>query len=89
MEQVERLFREKLYTGGPVPLDEESRIRVDDWEMRPDVQAEVSLRMDRITSENIAELTDLDGIRHDFLEVHGFDVAGVDYAADVDPMGGG
>jgi enoyl-[acyl-carrier protein] reductase/trans-2-enoyl-CoA reductase (NAD+) len=89
VEQVERLFREKLYTGGPVPLDEESRIRVDDWEMRPDVQAEVSLRMDRITSENIAELTDLDGIRHDFLEVHGFDVAGVDYAADVDPMGGG
>jgi enoyl-[acyl-carrier protein] reductase/trans-2-enoyl-CoA reductase (NAD+) len=87
VEQIERLFRRKLYIAGPVEVDAENRIRVDDWEMRDDVQAEVSRRMDLITSENIAEMTDLAGIRHDFLEVHGFDVAGVDYAADVDPLG--
>jgi enoyl-[acyl-carrier protein] reductase/trans-2-enoyl-CoA reductase (NAD+) len=87
VEQAERLFRQKLYVDGPVAVDSESRIRLDDWEMRADVQAEVSRRMDLITSENIAEMTDLAGIRHDFLEVHGFDVAGVDYAADVDPLG--
>jgi enoyl-[acyl-carrier protein] reductase/trans-2-enoyl-CoA reductase (NAD+) len=87
VEQIERLFREKLYHGGPVPVDEEFRIRLDDWEMREDVQAEVTRRMDLITSENIAEMIDLKGIRHDFLEAHGFDVEGVDYGADVDPAG--
>jgi enoyl-[acyl-carrier protein] reductase/trans-2-enoyl-CoA reductase (NAD+) len=81
------LFRQTLCSGNAVAVDSEGRIRLDDWEMRDDVQAEVSRRMDLITSENIAEMTDLAGIRHDFLEVHGFDVAGVDYAADVDPLG--
>lgn len=87
VEQIERLFREKLYHGGPVLLDAERRIRLDDWEMREDVQAEVTRRMDMITSGNIGEMIDLKGIRHEFLEVHGFDVAGVDYGADVDPAG--
>jgi enoyl-[acyl-carrier protein] reductase/trans-2-enoyl-CoA reductase (NAD+) len=88
VEQIERLFREKIHAHGPAELDEENRIRLDDWEMRDDVQAEVSRRMDLITSENIAEMTDLAGIRHDFLEAHGFDVPGVDYQADVDPLAG-
>lgn len=88
VEQIERLFREFLFTGHAVPVDEEYRIRLDDWEMRQDVQDEVNRRMDMITSENIAELTDLAGVRHDFLEAHGFDVADVDYAVDVDPLAG-
>jgi enoyl-[acyl-carrier protein] reductase/trans-2-enoyl-CoA reductase (NAD+) len=27
--------------------------------------------------------TDVEGFKHDFLEAHGFDVAGVDYGADI------
>ena len=88
VEQVERLFRDFLYAGGAVPVDSENRIRLDDWEMREDVQAEVNRRMDLITSDNLAEMADLAGLRHDFLEAHGFDVAGVDYAAEVDPVAG-
>ncbi len=86
-EQIERLFREFLYKGGPVPVDGENRIRLDDWELRKDVQDEVNRRLAKITPDNLAELADLAGIRHDFLEAHGFDVVGVDYTADVDPEG--
>ncbi len=86
IEQMDRLFRCFLYAGGAVPVDGENRIRLDDWEMREDVQAEVARRLEGITAENLAERADVAGIRHDFLEAHGFDVAGVDYGADVDPM---
>ncbi len=88
IEQMERLFAERLYTGdnasaGKVPVDEENRIRVDDWEMQADVQAEVDKLMAKVNNENIAEICDLDGYRHDFYATNGFDIAGVDYAADV------
>jgi len=88
VEQMGRLFREFLYAGGPVPADGENRIRLDDGEMREEVQADVARRMARITADNLAELADVAGLRHDFLEAHGFDVAGVDYEADVDPVTG-
>jgi enoyl-[acyl-carrier protein] reductase/trans-2-enoyl-CoA reductase (NAD+) len=55
--------------------------------MRDDVQNEVAARMKKVTPENVFELTDIAGFRHDFLEAHGFDVAGVDYEADADPSG--
>lgn len=68
-----------------VLTDSERRIRIDDWEMRDDVQRETKARMEAITEENLFTLADVDGFKHDFLEAHGFDVAGVDYEADVDP----
>ncbi len=83
IEQMDRLFRERLYTGGPVPVDEEGRIRVDDWEMREDVQAEVKRLWPMITTENLAQWSDGNGYRDDFLRLFGFNIAGVDYAADV------
>ena len=91
IEQMERLFAERLYTGenfgpGVVPVDSENRIRVDDWEMADDVQAEVAKLMDGVTEENIAERGDLEGYKHDFLNINGFDVAGVDYDKDVTDM---
>jgi enoyl-[acyl-carrier protein] reductase/trans-2-enoyl-CoA reductase (NAD+) len=43
--------------------------------------------MERAQDENIGLLADTEGFRHDFLEVHGFDVPGVDYEADIDPSG--
>jgi enoyl-[acyl-carrier protein] reductase/trans-2-enoyl-CoA reductase (NAD+) len=92
-EQIARLYRERLYRpeaagdAARVPVDEEGRIRVDDWETREDVQRETMDRMSRVRAENVLELTDLAGFRRDFLEAHGFDVEGIDYEADVDPSG--
>jgi enoyl-[acyl-carrier protein] reductase/trans-2-enoyl-CoA reductase (NAD+) len=85
IEQCHRLFTERLYGPAPAALDEEGRIRLDDWEMRDDVQQEVARRWDRVTTENIAELADLDGYRGDFLKLFGFGLPGIDYSADVDP----
>jgi enoyl-[acyl-carrier protein] reductase/trans-2-enoyl-CoA reductase (NAD+) len=88
IEQIVRLYRDRLYTkDGKVPTDGEGRIRLDDWEMREDVQKETTERMEKITSENIFELSDVAGFKHDFLAAHGFDIANVDYSADTDPSG--
>lgn len=87
IEQMERLFSERLYTADKkVPVDSENRIRVDDLELDPAVQAKVDEIMPKVTEENVAELTDLAGIRHDFLMINGFDVPGVDYEKEVTLM---
>ena len=91
IEQMERLFAERLYTGADnsadkVPVDSENRIRMDDWELADDVQAEVDKIMPTVTEENVEQTTDLAGLRHDFLSINGFDVAGVDYDADISDM---
>jgi enoyl-[acyl-carrier protein] reductase/trans-2-enoyl-CoA reductase (NAD+) len=85
IEQITRLYRERLYTGAAVETDSAGRIRLDDREMRDDIQRETLQRMNRVTEENVFTETDVAGFKHDFLEAHGFDVAGVDYEADVDP----
>jgi len=86
IEQMERLMNERLYAGGAVPTDENNLIRIDDWELDPKVQEEVNKRMATITQENLAQVGDLDGYRHDFLATNGFDIEGVDYTADVKSM---
>lgn len=91
IEQMERLFAERLFTGadgaaGAVPVDSENRIRVDDWEMADDVQAEVAKLMSGVTQENLAERCDLEGYKHDFLNINGFDVEGVDYDKEITDM---
>jgi len=83
IEQIDRLFRDKLFGVSEVPVDAEGRIRVDDWEMRPDVQSAVEALWEKVTTENVAELSDLEGYRGEFLKLYGFKVEGVDYAADV------
>lgn len=84
IEQIVRLYRDRLYTlDGSVPVDNEGRIRIDDWEMRDDVQDAVVKRMASVTPENVFSETDAAGFKHDFLEAHGFDIDGVDYDADV------
>ena len=89
IEQIARLYRDRLYaaeSGDPemVPVDRKGRIRIDDWEMREDVQKAVMKKMTSVTSENVLAETDVSGFKHDFLEAHGFDVAGVDYNAEVE-----
>lgn len=85
IEQIYRLFVERLYAGDTVPVDEEGRIRIDDWEMRDDVQKRVREIFDTVDEESLGELTDLEAYRDEFLRIHGFGVEGVDYEADVEP----
>ncbi|MFH2113371.1 MAG: enoyl-[acyl-carrier-protein] reductase FabV, partial [Spirochaetota bacterium] len=80
-DQMIRLYRDRLM--GTVPTDEAGRIRMDDWEMRPEVQELTSRLFRGVTEANLSTTTDFDGFRRDFLQIHGFDVPGVDYEAEV------
>jgi enoyl-[acyl-carrier protein] reductase/trans-2-enoyl-CoA reductase (NAD+) len=85
IEQTQRMFAERLYAAGSAPIDAQGRLRLDDWEMRDDVQADVDRLWPRLATENLGELTDFKGYQEEFLKLFGFGVAGVDYDADVDP----
>lgn len=84
IEQLYRLFTECLYNDSP-RTDEEGRLRVDELEMRPEVQDRVAAVWAQITTENLAELTDFAGYKHEFLRLFGFQMEGVDYDAEVNP----
>lgn len=86
IEQIQRLFADRLYVSDVVPVDERGRIRIDDWEMKPDVQAKVAELWKNATTETLPETGDLAGYKKDFLNLFGFDVDGVDYQADVNEM---
>ena len=81
IEQMDRFFR-GMY-GGELEIDDEGRIRMDDLEMRSDVQDAVDEIWQKATDENIEELSDLKGYHSDFMQMHGFEVPGIDYDADV------
>ena len=83
IEQIQRLFADRVYTGKAIPTDDKGRIRIDDWEMREDVQAEVDALWQKSTTETLPELGDLNGYKSDFLNLFGFGFEGVDYLADV------
>lgn len=84
IEQVYRLYRDGIC--GPAPLrDEEGRLRVDDWELAPAVQARVQELWNQVETANINALTDFAGYKSDFLRLFGFEVEGVDYEAPVNP----
>ncbi|HUG13018.1 MAG TPA: enoyl-ACP reductase FabV [Opitutaceae bacterium] len=84
IEQIQRLFATQLF-GGAVPnLDAEGRIRIDDREMRLEIQDAITLIWPQVTTENLGELTDIAGYRAEFLRLFGFGMPGVDYEADVD-----
>jgi len=81
--QMYRLFRDYLYAENPKAPDSRGRIRLDDWEMREDVQQEVMDLWEKVSSQNIEELSDIEGFREEFLRHHGFGMKGVDYDSDV------
>ncbi len=83
IEQIERLFRDRLYAEQGVPTDEKGRIRIDDWEMRTDIQEKVATLWEQSTTETLPELGDLNGYKSDFLNLFGFGFSGVDYQKDV------
>lgn len=86
IEQIQRLFEQRLYTGKEVPTDEKGRIRIDDWEMREDIQDRIKTLWEKATTENLIEIGDLDGYKQDFLNLFGFGFEGVDYNVDTNEL---
>ena len=85
IEQMYRLFQGNLYADVPVPADDQGRIRIDDCEIREDVQSRIAERWAEVTSENLATQSDIEDYQSEFLGLFGFGYAGVDYGAEVDP----
>jgi enoyl-[acyl-carrier protein] reductase/trans-2-enoyl-CoA reductase (NAD+) len=85
IEQLYRLFTEGLYTDTP-RLDDHKRLRMDNLELNPEVQAKVENLWPQVTEENLFELTDYKGYNAEFLKLFGFGVQGVDYEADISPI---
>ncbi|MNG12497.1 putative reductase [compost metagenome] len=85
IQQMYRLFTDHLYNGGEASADGSHLIRIDDWEMREDVQIEVIRRWNELETGSVPELADLEGYREDFFHLFGFQTEGVDYEADTDP----
>jgi len=85
IEQIQRLFATQMYGGNSPRFDETGRVRIDDWEMRPEIQAAVRDIWPRVTTENLAALTDIAGYRAEFLKLFGFGLPGIDYEAEAEP----
>lgn len=86
IEQMYRLFNDRLYADKPITLDTEGRIRVDDWEMREDVQSEVAKLWEQINSENINEISDLEGYKKDFFNLFGFEFDAINYEVETNEL---
>jgi enoyl-[acyl-carrier protein] reductase/trans-2-enoyl-CoA reductase (NAD+) len=86
IEQIQRLFKERLYTGDSIPVDDKGRIRIDDLEMKDSVQEEVAKLWDAAETETLPGLGDLNGYKQDFLNLFGFGFDGVDYEKDTNEM---
>jgi enoyl-[acyl-carrier protein] reductase/trans-2-enoyl-CoA reductase (NAD+) len=85
IEQIYRLFATQMYNGHTPKFDESGRVRVDDWEMRPEIQSAVVKIWPAVTTENLPALTDIAGYREEFLKLFGFGLNGVNYDAETEP----
>ncbi|MBT2774205.1 bifunctional NADH-specific enoyl-ACP reductase/trans-2-enoyl-CoA reductase, partial [Halomonas sp. ISL-60] len=89
IDQLNRLFGEQLYSAeglrGEFSTDDVGRLRLDDWELRDDVQQACQDLWPEVTTENLFEITDYAGYKHEFLKLFGFERDDVDYDADVNP----
>jgi enoyl-[acyl-carrier protein] reductase / trans-2-enoyl-CoA reductase (NAD+) len=86
IEQIYRLFAERLAPSAHPQPDEEGRIRIDDWEMRADVQAEVATLWPQLTTETLPTFSDIAGYRAEFLRLFGFGIEGINYDAEAEPL---
>ncbi|WDG10239.1 trans-2-enoyl-CoA reductase family protein [Vibrio campbellii] len=83
IEQMQRLFTTKLYDQPKVPVDGERLIRIDDLELAPEVQKEVSALLEQMNANNFAEIGDYEGFKDEFMKLNGFNFEGVDYTQDI------
>ena len=84
IEQMVRLWRDHLAPGKTPAVDEVGRIRVDDWEMRPDVQAAVAALWEQVDSANLLAVSDYASFKREFRQLFGFEIDGVDYTVPVE-----
>ena len=85
IEQLYRLYTECLYSETP-RLDDVGRLRVDELEIQPEIQDELSNAWSNITTENLHKLTDFKGYKEEFIKLFGFGVSDINYDAEVDPV---
>ena len=85
IQQMYRLFADRLYTDSPPATDDQGRIRIDDWEMREDVQAAVAALWSSVNTETLEAVSDITSYREEFLGLFGFGFDGIDYDVDVNP----
>ena len=86
IEQIQRLYSQRLYTGNAIPTDEQGRIRIDDWEMKAGIQDQVAQLWEEATTETLPNIGDLAGYKQDFSNLFGFGFEGVDYDLDQNEM---
>ena len=86
MEQTQRLYGKKVYGDAGIVADGDGFIRMDDLEMMPETQAAVMRAWESVSTETLRDDTDFEGYRAEFLRLFGFEVPGVDYGVDVDPV---
>lgn len=86
IEQIQRMFAKQLYNGSKLQLDDQGRIRMDDWEMEPDTQAAVMKLWPTVSTENLKEISDYASYKAEFLKLFGFGNPKIDYEADVNPL---
>lgn len=85
IEQMHRLFNQRLYLD-EIPTDAEGRIRIDDWEMRANVQEQVAALWEQATTETLPSIGDLDGYTTEFFNLFGFNIDGIDYQKDANEL---
>jgi len=85
IEQLYRLYASQMYQGNFLDLDEAGRVRIDDWEMKPEIQEAVTELWKIASNDNFKDISDYEGYRSDFLKLFGFGLEGVDYKAETDP----
>ena len=88
IEQIQRLFMDRLYSTDGLQLDENGRIRVDDWEMREDVQSEIATLWEQADTDSLSKIGDLNGYSEEFFKLFGFKVDNVDYTTESNEMTG-
>ena len=81
IEQIQRLYAERLFLD-EVPTDSKGRIRIDDWEMRDDIQEKVAQLWAQASTETLPSIGDLEGYKTEFFNLFGFNYDDVDYTAD-------
>ncbi len=86
IEQTTRFFNTQLFGSGEHRTDEGGRIRMDELELRDDIQQFVADNWSSVSAETLNDTTDFDGYKQAYLEMHGFEVGGMDYEAEVDPQ---
>jgi enoyl-[acyl-carrier protein] reductase/trans-2-enoyl-CoA reductase (NAD+) len=74
----------QLTGEAPLDLDEDGRIRLDRWELSDEVQDAVRALWESATQDNIAEVADAAWFLAEVRRLYGFDVPGVDYAAETE-----